>query len=456
MLRLALCLILLGQLGQSIAYSNEDFYLQANVTNARYKNYDVPWGRPKCLYCGDLVGSGIEQKPNLYPDITSTYFVANIKLEFGWVLLIEGEYPYARYLSLTVSGQNGGGQLGNGVFLRGDQIYPDQGSVNPFWPGVNRHSPNRNFTVYLVQGYQPSNPPKNTLYTSTERTHLSLRTYLPNIGYDGAGFKTNKLPVISLLLPGNRLITGPKLVEILDARKLGDPNGYQLDEWLANIKASKDPLNAPSTPTPKAELFLNTAYSVSGLFIAGNPEKRLYEYPPDNTGGFATNPDTQYLFIPFSFGFGEVLVIEGVKPTHQYTRHGEDYITNDTQVQYFSVTTGAGPCSGQGWDTEYDENIPTNYVIAISWPWYRPDNAVKANNITWLSPGGGEGHYVTARTFVGMVYFRYQNSNPNWVESPANVPMPDYRHPLPQTEEIMGIYYPRAKYMSKAEFEATY
>jgi hypothetical protein len=441
----------------TLAYDNNDFYLQAIASNDRYQNYDVPWGRPKCLYCGDLAGSGPEQKANLYPDMTSTYFVANIKLELGWTLIINGEYPFARYFSFTVANQLNDGQLGQGSFLRGDQINPDKGSVNPYLPNVNRYSPNRNYTIYLVQGYP--NPEgtisNNTLYTPTERTHLSLRVYLPDLSYDGTGHRKYGLPVINLLLPTGQIVTGPKLVRMLDARKLGDPNGYQLDEWLSNIKASKDPLNAPVSEIPKAELFLNTPYSVSGLFIT-NPEEKLYRYPANSTGGFANNPDTKYLIIPYSFGYGEVLVIQGVKPTHQYTRHNNQYIYNDTQVQYFSVSTGAGPCSGAGWDTEYDENIPDYYTIVVSWPWNRPANAIKDNNVTWLTPGSGEGHYVTGRTWIGMVYIRYQNPNPSWEQSPAYIPIPTYRDPFLHTEEVMGIYYPRSKYMSKSDFESNY
>lgn len=422
----------------------EEFYTQAVVTNQRYKNEDVLWSRPKCLYCGDLVGSDIAQKPNLYPDETSTYFVANIKLELGWKLIIQGRYPYARYLSFTVADQlNDNGQIGNGVFLRGDQIVPDKGSVNPFLPNVNRYSTNRNYTLYLVQGRPPINPLPNTLYTSTTRTHFSIRIYLVDNGItDGTGHNGNGLPIISLIA-NNQTITGKSLLKILDARKTGDPNGYSLDEWLENIRSSNDPTNAPIIERPRAE-----------LFIADQPEQRVRQYPPDDTGGFASNPDTKYIVLPFSFSYGQLLVVTGRKPTHQYTKRNNQYVSNETQVQYFSVSTSAGPCSGQGWHTVYDEEIPEYYTIVVRWPWYRPNNAIKENNVTWLSSGDGEGHYVTARIWVGVLYFRFQNclSGDDWPESPMNVPMPTNRNPFAQTDEIMQEYYPQAKYMSKEDF----
>ena len=434
-------------------YQEQDFYTQAVVTNNRYQNDDVIWGRPKCLFCGDLVGAGPEQKPNLYPDITSTYFVANIKLEFGWKLIINGKYPHARYLSFTIANQLNDGQLGNGAYLRGDQIIPDNCSSNPFLSGVPRNITNRNYTITVVQGYPPAKIPPNTLYTATERTHLSIRIYLVDIGYDGSG--GDSIPTVSLLT-NNKIITGPLLLTILDARKLGDPNGYQLNEWKINLKQSDDPINAPVPRIPFAQVFWNTPYSVTGLFIWEHPEERVNRYPPDDSGGFASNPDTKYMVIPYSFGYNEVLVVTGVKPTHQYTRYGNQYIDANTQVQYFSVSTSAGPCSGEGWQTVYDEEIPEHYTIVVSWPWLRPINALRENNVTWLSPGDGEGHYIGARNWVGVLYFRFQNNNPNWKESPANIPMPSRTQPLQMDEVVMGKYYPRAKYMSKEEFEAIY
>lgn len=437
--------------------SIDRFYEQAIVTNERYPNHEVAWGRPKCRYCGDLVGAGEEQKTNLYPDVTSTYFVANIKLELGWKLIIKGQYPHARYISYTVANQLGDDQIGSGTFLRGDQIIPDPGSVNPYLANVPRDSSNRNYTIYVVQSDSvPQVSSNNTLYTTTERTHLSIRIYLVDFGYDGTGLPYNGLPTITLSNSfTNQTVQGKALLKLLDVRKTGDPNGYQLDQWLEEIKSSNDQLNAPISPIPKAELFLNTAYSVSGLFI-DDPIERLYMYPPDTSGGFANNPDTEYLILPYSFGYGELLVVQGLKPTHPYTTGRVEYMNTTTQVQYFSISTGAGPCSGEGWETVYDEELPDYYTIVVSWPWNRPSNAVKNNGIVWLSPNVGEGHYVTARSWVGVLYIRYQNCNPNWLESPANIPIPSRKDPILRTQEVMGEYYPRSMYMSKAEFESLY
>jgi hypothetical protein len=436
---------------------------EAFITNERYKNWDLIWGRPKGLLFGDFPGAGDEQKANLYPDKSATYNVANVRFPAGAYLMLQGQYPHARYLSFTIANQLGGdGQLGNGVFLRGDQIVPDAGSQNPFWWWHGRDVTERNYTLYVVQGSPPEGQiPNNTLYTGTtsetNRVHLSIRTYLADRGYDGTGVLPlngtgSGLPVVTLVLPGGRKISGPALVDILRARKSGDPNGYQLKEWLDLVAQSDDPTNAPCLPAPFAQVFWNTDYSVTGAFEK-NPEQRVRDHPANNDGGFANNPDTKYMVIPFSFGFNDVLVVRGRMPTHPSTRQGDNFLPRNPDVQYFSVSTAAAPSYGAGWDTVCDEEIPVdehgNYTVVISWPWNRPAAATLEHGVAWLHPGGGEGNFVGARNWVGVVYIRYQNCSPDWKHSPWLIPMPTVENPIPQDPLVMGPYYPVAEYVSR-------
>lgn len=443
---------------------------EALITNNRYKNKYVIWGRPKGLLYGNIVGSGEEQKANLYPDRSATYNVFNIQWKGN--LTLKGRYPNSRYFSITVAKQLGAGQLGNGNFLRGDKIIPDPGSSNPFLSSNLRNVTNRNYTIQIVKGNPPLNIPSNTLYTGRfsdkNRIHVSIRTYLVDKGYDGTG--NNKLldqkedvlglPNVTLNLPDGNNITGPALLKILNVEKTGDPNGYELGQWLSNIENSKDKINAPCLPVPVAQVFWNTDYSVTGAFEASDPEKRVRDYPPNDDGGFANNPDTKYMVILFSFGYGEILVVKGKIPTHPKTRNGENTLPKDPQVQYFSVSTAASPCYGAGWDTISDEEFHVDdddyYTIVVSWPWNRPSTAIPENNVNWISPGDGEGHYEGARNWVGTLYFRYQNPNENWKESPANIDIPTLKNPIPQDPYVMGVYYPKGEYMSKDDFERLY
>ena len=115
---------------------------EAWITFERYMNEDVIWSRPKCLLCGNFVGASPAENPNLYPDRSSTYFVFNIHWEGN--LTLTGQFPNARYVSFTAANQLGSGQLGNGNYIRGDQIIPDPGSSNPFISSNSRNVTDRN------------------------------------------------------------------------------------------------------------------------------------------------------------------------------------------------------------------------------------------------------------------------------------------------------------------------
>lgn len=440
---------------------------EAHVTFERYKDDGLVWDAPKGLLFGNMVGAKPPQKPNLYPDRSSTYIVANITMGDGWVLVLKGQFPHARYFCITVAKQLPNHQLGNGAFLRADQIIPDPGSENPFIPGGSRDYVNRNFTVYIRQGVAPNVTKPNTLYSNTtdddKRIHISTRTYLVDVGYDGTG----NIPLdghgsglldVSLSLPNGDSITGEKLIDVLQVAKNGDPNGYSRLLWLETVGNSSDPVNAPAIRVPFFQLYWNNDYSVTGSFIT-DPETRVQLYPPSNSGGFASNADTKYMVSLFSFQFGDVVVITGTMPTHQVTRHGQSTLVESSQLQYFSVSTAAAPSSGEGYSTLSDEEIPIvngTYTIVVAWPWNRPANANIYNGIGYLDPGAGEGHYVLARSWIGMVYIRFQNNNASWPESPVNVPMPSTRDPIPQEPFVMGNYCPKMKYTTVEDFESKY
>src|SRR5690349_11476596 len=109
-------------------------YLPHNIavqTNNKY-GHDCFWAPPKGTDYGDLPGAIPIQKPNLYPDVGSTYFVAQYLLPAGASLTLQGRYPHERYMSYTMFRPLGGGQIGPGDHLRDEDIAPDPGSTNPF------------------------------------------------------------------------------------------------------------------------------------------------------------------------------------------------------------------------------------------------------------------------------------------------------------------------------------
>lgn len=439
------------------------------VTNRRYQK-DPFWGGPKGIAYGLLVGALPIQQANLYPDQGSTYFVGAFHLPKGSSLTIRGEYPHLRYFSYTVAAQLGGGQIGNGDFLRDDQIQPDEGSYNPFLPSASRNVTPRKFTLQVVQGPPPTNPadrPSNTLYTYSDseeaHIHLAIRNYISDVGYDGTGnaelqqVDVYGLPEVTLNLPDGRKLTGQAMADAVRASKAQETPGYSRETWLWLARSASDPINAPAVREPAFQRFWNTSYSVTGSFVP-DPAMRVHIFPATGEGGFANNPDTIYLMAAFSLDFGKVVVIKAKMPTHQRTRHRQESWTPNTQVRYWSVTAGASAPSGVGWASIFDEEVPLdehgNFTLVMSWPEDRPSNATRECGVAWLDFGGGEGHYIGARTWVNSVYIRYMNANPAWPQSPEKIPRPNTENPVPQDAKIMQEYYPRASYMSKADFEA--
>lgn len=445
------------------------------ITHLRYTNENLFWDKPKGLRYRNFAGHTPVQIANLYPDGGATYFLSYFTIQQGWSLTLNGQFPHARYMSITISKPlDQGAGYGGGQFIRGDQIVPDRGSINPFLPGVNRHQGNRNYTVNILQQNPPAVIAPNTLYIDNsfigKVIRLVLRVYLPDKGYDGSGVvklteSGSGLPAVTLNVPATatapaQTYTEPALISVLNIQKGVANNTFPLTPWKTAINASSDPVSAPASLSYQPEVFYNLQYNVLGSFYQNDPVKRVTMFPPNTSGGFANNPDTQYLSVPFSFSFGEVFVIKGKMPTFPSTRNGDSFLQQNPNVQYFSITTGAGPVSGVGYNCINDEMIPVdsdgNYTVVISWPQNRPKNATLDHGYVWLSPGSGEGEYVSGRVWFGVVYIRFMAPDSNWAQSPANIPIPTASNPAPSYQSIMGPYYPTVSYMSKSNFETTH
>ena len=177
-------------------------------TNQRY-GHDCFWAPPKGMDYANLPNAEPIQKPNLYPDVGSTYFVAQYVLPEGASLTFHGEFGHQRYMSWTMFGRPGDlGQIVSADHLRDFRIKPDRGSINPFLPGKSRRGGPRDYTFHVVSGPIPAHRAPNTIYTQTTdpetRLGMSIRNYLPDRGRDGTG--DAGLPRLTLnLADGSRL-----------------------------------------------------------------------------------------------------------------------------------------------------------------------------------------------------------------------------------------------------------
>jgi hypothetical protein len=421
-------------------------------TNKKY-GHDCFWAPPKGMDYANLPGALPIQNPNLYPDVGSTYFVAQYVLPAGASLTFNAEYPRERYTSWTMFRPVGGGQLGPGDHLRDEQIVPDPGSTNPFVHPHKRDVKKRSYTFHVVGGPIPEVRAPNTIYTqSTDpsaRLGMSIRNYLPDKGLDGTGGAG--LPKLTLNLADGSKLTGDAACAMLDPIEDRSTSTFPADVWKGLVAGSADPVNAPAADPPRWERFWNAFYSVAGAFIT-DPEERASTYPPTDVGGFQSNPDTRYLLSQVSLKYGPVVTVTGKLPRFPTTLPSAERWPRGYQVRYWSLCTGSSPVSGLGYDCVYDQQVPLGkhrrYTMVVSRPEDRPRNARRKCGYRWLTFGEGENSDdPAARDYMDVLYMRFMAPSPNWARAPQMVQTPG-------TEAaVMGPYFPRSDYTTKREFQ---
>ncbi len=120
-----------------------------------------------------------EKSANIaYPDAGAYYWGAYLRVPAGSTLKLHGQFPYSRYMSLI--GYNAAGNTVDGIY---DQmIKPDPGSQNPFLAGVPRNTPNRNYTVEVIDKALPAEltNEKGEKYKTSKALHFAEEPVRPN------------------------------------------------------------------------------------------------------------------------------------------------------------------------------------------------------------------------------------------------------------------------------------
>jgi hypothetical protein len=356
-------------------------------------------------------------------------------------------------MSYTMFKPVGGNQIGPGDNLRDEEIVPDPGSTNPFVHPHRRDVKRRSYTVHVVSGPVPEQPAANTLYTGqtdpAARLGMSMRNYLPDKGRDGTGGAG--LPELTLNLADGTQLTGDAACAALQPTEDRSTSTFPQEAWKSFVASSADPVNAPAVNPPKWERFWNALYSVAGIFI-DDPALRAATYPPTDSGGFQSNPDTRYLTAQISLNFGKVLTVSGKLPRFPRTLPRSKRWPSDYQVRYWSLCTGSSPVTGLGYNCVYDQQVPLGkhrrYTLVISRAADRPRNATAKCGYRWLSFGQGENYPdPAARDYIDVLYMRFMAAEPGWAEAPQRVTVPGTE------QQVMGSYFPRSKYWSTAGFE---
>ena len=433
-------------------------------TDERYNKGGLFSGPRGWAYWNYLADPKGYQNPNLWPDKRPTYFFGEMAIPASAELTVHGRFPHVRFFNFSIYlFERNTFVNATGGSIDGYDMEPDPGSTNPYSVGADRDAANRNFTVRLVAKDAPANPAeraKNTVYIGNKDQTIfgGFRMYVSDKGSDGAGWGPADVPSLdgpgvtyeATLADGTRL-SGEE-VDKRFGKHMGDaPPPIDADGWYKLVN-SKDndpcmtPATAPACPDSQFFLFTGIKDALYGAFMP--PAERAKIAKPTTSDGGA-NASTAYLVNYLSRQYGPLYVFRAKLPTFPDTWANTKLMPRG-EVKYWSVATMATLTSGSLWDGVFDMQVPVDkdgfYTIVVSLPEDRPKNATAENGITWINWGPGEGLEDSRnRKDWGALLMRFMVPQKDWQNNPLQPG---------SLATIMGPYYPRGYYTTKAKFEA--
>jgi F5/8 type C domain len=450
------------------------------------------------------------------PDPNVTYLLFGPSLApFGHTMIVEGEYPHARFFSAQISPSL------DGVVYMPQRIYgaaevsiadadipPLPGNVNPYLPGANRNAPNRKyrmtFPLAIGDPVALNGNAFKPLYRGAGNGRVGgLITYQGAWGFvDIAG---NDIPGGGEWNVGNFWIRiygpdrnkgvfgGVPLPKVWfqtpsgEAYFLGADFSGVLDKANRSVPARIS--NTATGPQQHAGTGWYKSFGILRSILGG--VCRLYEWnspdsirrvqaidlgvtgrgegqaPPGNYEPHATtNNYANYLGRGLSIQKGQVAVLVGKMPTFPRTRNGEATMTT-AECRYWSIcgydydafSPAVTGCVNDVMDDEVLLDNDRNYLIVYSRADDRPANATPGNKVTWVNWG--------PTADLGLT-LRWVTVGPEWEcpQAPHEINLDwatcDYAGSrydstligLNNHKGFMGCFLPRVVLLQKAEFEA--
>src|SRR2546426_5015278 len=289
-----------------------------------------------------------------YPDQFANYWTLALAAVDGATLTIRGVFPHARYMSFVSYAAT----LQSADGLPDVNVAPDAGSDNPFLAGRARNTADaaRRYTVtvkYLGAGQTPpAIREPNTLYTSNadgskagRAFTLIYRVYRPDAAYDGDIAGGVGLPSVTYNAPDGSMNEIPQC-------SYEDFPSNDINQRFANAGGSNSgggTVKHPGFDPPVWHKFQNFARSLSqGLTENGywgttfsDALKPAADLLPN--GGFADNPDNNYMFTLLSHGYGQIAVFHARLPSTPATHPDAPVMPGGTQLRYWSMCSNDGP-----------------------------------------------------------------------------------------------------------------
>jgi F5/8 type C domain/Secretion system C-terminal sorting domain len=486
---------------------SKDFYLKNPDNVTPEETWAVRFAKPidkDSLYAG-------------IPDPKITYlFLGTALAPFGSKLVMEGEFPHARFFSIQITQPLNGSeyyaqrQFGAAeVALVDADIEPLPGHTNPYRVGADRNATQRKYRVEfdLTTGDPTQLNPQAHVYpyrkTGNQRTGsmlvyqgplgyktiagtdlpvqgdwnlgaLWIRIYEPDNGTDALGGVP--MPKVWFELPnGQKYFVGSNFGELQKradatiANRVVDeapnPNFGPACGWFKSWEISRNILsgiclaNGWSRPDSGARVRdIALGWTGRGEFQP-SPSARIEPHA-------TTNNYISYVGRALTVQPGQVAVLTGKLPTFPSTRNGEA-VMQGGQVRYWSICgIDQDPLSPLPATTIHaisDDDVvldnQRNYMIVYSRPGDRPSNAGSQNGVSWVDWG--------TQSSLGLIT-RWLCIGPEW-----NFPWSPHENHLSWAtadwtgsqydSTLIGVnwrngfmqcYLPKVHYMSKAEFEA--
>ena len=413
------------------------------------------------------------------PDTNTVYYNTAFQLPAGATITLHGQFPHARFFSLTTYVTKAGVAGYPATSIYDEQINPDPGSTNPFRPGESRKTRHRSYTITISGQTAPAIPAPNTLYVGqegkteeTQPVQMIMRIYRADKNLEANAGVPLPAPTFNPL-PGE-----PVNQEAAACTALDDVNSVQSISFAgqgAPVPAYLHLRGLAPAPHPAVtpilwERFRNPTYLEKPFLVgAGEPyEKAIASLPTTISSGLYATPANAYIvgyadrtIGPNSEGHN-ILVLHAKMPTHP-TTYMKDKVNNSggKQVRYWSICTAGAIANPPLLPTDsaclFDQEVPTNaageYTVVVSLPQDRPKNARPGCRVAWLNWGTAgdalEGEYeAERRSTLDLLIMRNQLSNPTFEQSIEKVITPG------SEQEVMGAYYPHGTYMTRQEFEA--
>ncbi|GGC86717.1 hypothetical protein GCM10011396_37540 [Undibacterium terreum] len=391
----------------------------------------------------------------LIPDSAVTYWLAQYKLPAGAKLSLHGQFPFARHMSFNSYNADG-----MPVDRLNDVMIQAQGNVaNPYQAGALRQGPRQDYVVDVMaasdQQLRNADAERsgNTLFSqSASGVHqLWYRVYVADQGKDNKGGVA--LPVPVMTLADGQQLSGQDL-----CRQTVVPEGVLRDlrlpaetvKQIYAIPGASSPAHPAQNP-PHWNAFFNPALSVTNALIGTPYENLRSKQDETRRGGFYSTLDNTYMSAYIDQRLGQVLVIQAKAPATPHTYHNT-VVMQAAQLRYWSLCKYRSLADTAVDSCLYDEQVPVDkdgyYTIAVSTAGNRPSNANEACGVAWLDWGSaGDG---IGNSAGGFLAYRHMMPSPEF-----------YAHSLFATknpgdeESVLAEYFPRSRYMSRADFEKT-